>query len=112
MVTSQLSIIRALNNQLIRRGNGNKAEYDVWYEGHYLGTIVKQGMTYLEYREDCWFKYHNPQMCLQSSLLGFVARAERCIGLPINVRIHEQGDILEFTYMMRDMLAKVIRQWK
>lgn len=106
MVTSQLSLINALNDQLITRGTGNKAEYDVWYEGHYLGTIVRVGLTYAEYKEDQHFKYHGHELCLQAALLRFTTRALRCIGLPINTYIHDQGDILELSYILREMLMR------
>lgn len=92
-----IDIINKLNNELVTRGQGNKAEYDVWYEGHYLGTIVRVGLTYAEYKENQHFKYHGHELCFQAALLRFVTRAERCIGLPITVFIAEQPDILKFT---------------
>ncbi|QFR56203.1 hypothetical protein CPT_Muldoon_252 [Serratia phage Muldoon] len=109
MVTSELELITALNDQLIQRGTGNAAEYDVWYDGHYLGTIIRVGLTYAEYKEDQRFKYHGHELCLQAALLRFTTRALHCIGLPINVELRDQGDILEFTYYMLDRLMRGIK---
>lgn len=69
---TQTEVINMLNDQMVIRNQdqyGHKIyEWDMWFQGNYIGTIIKKGFTYWV---DDLSNVH-PEFSLQAAILRFV----------------------------------------